>query len=149
MQVDPIKPKLKPPGTKRLKLKCDILLSTSAVKFNLRRYTLADVFWDLGDFLDTLNHRVAGGLLVPEVLWPLFGWRQLTHHKKRSLTQDILTTAINKIGLQLLIIGDSGRFWEINGVLDKFVRLCQAKAKAMDKGAETQAARRTSMEPAR
>ena len=34
-----MKPKLKPPGTKRLKLKCDILLSTSAFKFNLRRYS--------------------------------------------------------------------------------------------------------------
>jgi len=33
-----MKPKLKAPGTKRLKLKCDILLSTSAFKFNLRRY---------------------------------------------------------------------------------------------------------------
>jgi hypothetical protein len=39
VQVDPIKPESKPPGTKRLKLKCDILLSTSAFKFNLRRYT--------------------------------------------------------------------------------------------------------------
>jgi hypothetical protein len=39
VQVDPTKPKLKPPGTKRLKLKCDILPSTSAFKFNLRRYT--------------------------------------------------------------------------------------------------------------
>ena len=39
MQVDPMKPKLKPPGTKRLKLKCDILLSTSALKFNLRRHS--------------------------------------------------------------------------------------------------------------
>ena len=38
MQVDPIKPQLKPPGTKRLKLKCDILLSTFAFRF-LRRYT--------------------------------------------------------------------------------------------------------------
>ena len=38
VQVEPIKPKLKPPGTKRLKLKCVILLSTSAFKFNLRRY---------------------------------------------------------------------------------------------------------------
>jgi hypothetical protein len=33
-------PKLKPPGTKRLKLNWDILLSTSAFKFNLRRYTV-------------------------------------------------------------------------------------------------------------
>jgi len=39
VQVDPIKSKLKPTGTKRLKVKCDILLSTSAIKFNLRRYT--------------------------------------------------------------------------------------------------------------
>ena len=40
-QVDPIKPKWKAPGTgtKRLKLNCDTLLSTSAFKFNLRRYT--------------------------------------------------------------------------------------------------------------
>ena len=39
VQVDPIKLKLKAPGTKRLKLKRDKLLSTSAVNFKLRRYT--------------------------------------------------------------------------------------------------------------
>jgi len=39
VQVHPMKSKLKPPGTKRLKLKCDIMLSTSAFKFNLRRYS--------------------------------------------------------------------------------------------------------------
>ena len=39
MQVDPSKPKLKPPGSTRLKLNCDILLSTSPFKINLRRYT--------------------------------------------------------------------------------------------------------------
>ena len=40
-----MKPKPKPPGTKRLKLKCDILLSTFAFKFKLRRYNvpLADL----------------------------------------------------------------------------------------------------------
>jgi len=38
VQVDPIKPTLKAPGTRRLKLKCDILRSTSSFKFNLRRY---------------------------------------------------------------------------------------------------------------
>jgi hypothetical protein len=37
VKVDPMKPKLKPPGTQRLKLKCNILLSNSAFKFNLRR----------------------------------------------------------------------------------------------------------------
>jgi hypothetical protein len=38
-----MKPKLKPPVTKRLKLKSDVLLSTSAFNFNLRRYTMARV----------------------------------------------------------------------------------------------------------
>jgi hypothetical protein len=38
--VDPIKPRLKPPETKHLQLKCDMLLSTVAFKFNLRRYNL-------------------------------------------------------------------------------------------------------------
>jgi len=42
-----MKPELKPPGTKLLKPKCDILLSTSAFKFNLRRHNLVavDVRW--------------------------------------------------------------------------------------------------------
>jgi hypothetical protein len=37
-----MEPTLKPPGTKRLKLKCDVLLSTFAFKSNLRRYTEED-----------------------------------------------------------------------------------------------------------
>jgi len=39
VQVDPIKPTLIAPGTKRLKVNCDTLLSTSAFKVYLRRYT--------------------------------------------------------------------------------------------------------------
>ena len=39
MQVDPIKPTLKAPGSKRLKLEHEKLLSSFAVNFNLRRYT--------------------------------------------------------------------------------------------------------------
>jgi hypothetical protein len=39
VQVDPIKPTLKAPGTKRLKLKFEKVLSNFAFKFNLRRYT--------------------------------------------------------------------------------------------------------------
>jgi hypothetical protein len=39
VQVDPIKPTLKAPGTKRLKLKHDEVLSKCAFKINLRRYT--------------------------------------------------------------------------------------------------------------
>jgi len=38
VQVDPIKPKLKGPGTKRLKLTCDEPLSNVAFKLNLRHY---------------------------------------------------------------------------------------------------------------
>ena len=41
MQIDPIKPKFKPPGTSRWKLECDVPPSTSAFKFNLRRYIKA------------------------------------------------------------------------------------------------------------
>jgi len=38
VQLDPINPTLKPPGTQHLKPKCDILLSTFAFKLNLCRY---------------------------------------------------------------------------------------------------------------
>ena len=38
MKVDPIKPTLKSPGTKRLKLNCDDLLLSLGFNFNLRRY---------------------------------------------------------------------------------------------------------------
>jgi hypothetical protein len=36
-----MKPTLKPHGTERLKLMCDVLLSTSTFKFNLRRFVMA------------------------------------------------------------------------------------------------------------
>ena len=38
VQANPIKPKLKAPGSKRLKLQYDELHSSIAFKFNLRRY---------------------------------------------------------------------------------------------------------------
>ena len=41
VHVGPMKPTLKEPGTKRLKLNYDVPLSTFAFKFNLRRYTTA------------------------------------------------------------------------------------------------------------
>ena len=41
VQVEPMKLMLKLLGTERLTLQCDVLLSTSAFKFNLRRYTTA------------------------------------------------------------------------------------------------------------
>jgi len=41
VQIDPIKPKLKPPGTKRLTLEYDGLPSNIGFKFKLRRYDAA------------------------------------------------------------------------------------------------------------
>ena len=40
VQVDPMKPKLKPKGSKRLIVKCEVLLSNFAFKFNLRLCTV-------------------------------------------------------------------------------------------------------------
>jgi hypothetical protein len=40
VQIDPIKPTLKTPGTKHLKLNCDVLLSAFGFQCNMRRYTM-------------------------------------------------------------------------------------------------------------
>jgi hypothetical protein len=45
VQANPIKPKLKAPGSKRLKLKYGALFSRFAFNFDLRRYTSASVPW--------------------------------------------------------------------------------------------------------
>jgi hypothetical protein len=42
VQIDPIELKLKPPGSKLLKLRCDVLLSNFAFKFNLRRHSTVE-----------------------------------------------------------------------------------------------------------
>jgi len=47
VQVAPIKPTLKAPGSKRVKVKHDEPVSKFAFKFNLRRYTMADVKQEL------------------------------------------------------------------------------------------------------
>jgi hypothetical protein len=66
VHVDPITPKLKPPGTKRSKLNCDELLSSFAFKFDLRRF-IADACARAGDYpraaqaVDWMR-RQAGGL---------------------------------------------------------------------------------------
>jgi hypothetical protein len=49
VQVDPIKPKLKLPGSKHLKLKYDKPLSNFAFTFNLRRYSMATQVGRRGD----------------------------------------------------------------------------------------------------
>ena len=53
VQVDPIRPTLKAPGTKRLKLKYDEPVSNFAFKFNLRRYNQKQAwpFWEPVDYV--------------------------------------------------------------------------------------------------
>jgi len=53
VQLDPIKPKLKLPGTQRFKFQCEELPSSFAFKFNLRRYNW--VSWDGGGTHRYLN----------------------------------------------------------------------------------------------
>jgi len=59
-----MKPILKTPVTQRLKLTCDILLSTSAFRFNLRRYSVGEeaVVW-CGP--PPGAHLLAGGVTHP------------------------------------------------------------------------------------
>ena len=66
VQVDPIKPKLKAPGTKRLKLEYDTLLLSFAFNFNLRRYTLAPAQLKL---------------VVDSIVW---AFRQGHHYSRRA-----------------------------------------------------------------
>jgi len=70
VQVDPIKPTLKAPGSERLKLKCDILLSACAFNVNLRRYTKEDYLqllklYPLEEENLTRNALVAGPCTPP------------------------------------------------------------------------------------
>ena len=57
MQVDPIKPMLELPGTKRLKLNCDHPLSNLAFNFNLRRFTKAFMDKAKPNFFDLFTFR--------------------------------------------------------------------------------------------
>jgi hypothetical protein len=80
-----MKPMFKPPGTKLLKLKCDILLSSFAFKFNLRRYTLRAANAALEDRTDAVSDRASTNqrrLAVFERMEPIFErvaqWQGLT-----------------------------------------------------------------------
>jgi hypothetical protein len=60
-----MQPKLRPPEYKRLKLKCDVLLSASAFEFNLRHYSK----WHPTAATSTTN-TPAATLAVPQPLAP-------------------------------------------------------------------------------
>jgi hypothetical protein len=64
VQVNPIKPTLEPPGSKRLKLICDAPLSIVAFNLNLRRYNSARVgaFYEAaGSALEGAGGAAGGG----------------------------------------------------------------------------------------
>jgi len=71
VQVDPIKPTLKPPRTKRLKLNHDVLLSTFAFKFILRRYIMMGA--DRPCLADLLIAEELFNLVLLEAVPPEFG----------------------------------------------------------------------------
>jgi len=50
VQVDPVKSRLKPPGTKRLKLKYEGPLSNFGFKFILRRYSKCAIAYSILNF---------------------------------------------------------------------------------------------------
>ena len=74
LQVDPIKPTLKATGTKRLKLKCDVLLSTFTFKFSLHHYSWATRAAPTA-CAPTSTSRQARPLLHPPLLFPLLPTR--------------------------------------------------------------------------
>ena len=57
MQIDPIKLSVKAPGSERLKLKYEKLVSSCGFKFNLRRYNMGAA---RGDMMRQLAARVVG-----------------------------------------------------------------------------------------
>ena len=91
VQVDPIKPTLKAPVSRSLKLKCDELLSNVAFKFNLRRYNvgclLAPFCFTWGAFSSFL------------VMYFITGCLGITLSYHRQLSHKAFTTP--KAGLQL------------------------------------------------
>ena len=75
MQVDPIKSKLKAPGTKRLKRNCDEPSSNFAFKLNLRRYIVVTKWADAEDAAVPADAPRQGGLRVGSFNnVPTLGW---------------------------------------------------------------------------
>ena len=106
VQVDPMKLMLKPPGTRHLKLKCDILLSTFAFTFNWRRYTMvistgakaAGLSVSIFERLERLVRRCSLTLLKPTL--------KLTGTKRLKLKCDILvSTSAFKFNLRHYSLG--------------------------------------------
>ena len=77
VQLEPMKPTLKAPGSKRLKLTHEKLLSYIAFKFNLRRYTLLSIqqlyristmYWDDKYGTETVSQEVLAGAYTRPLL---------------------------------------------------------------------------------
>jgi hypothetical protein len=66
VQVDPIKPTSKAPGSERLTLKCDDLLSNFAFILNLRRYTAVETAEDRQARCRRMSITLGGAVLTFE-----------------------------------------------------------------------------------
>jgi len=89
VQVDPMKPALKAPGTNRLRLMCDILLSTFAFNFNLRRFSE-------GDWADLVNITAAAAMFGEEMA--RMGGAVATGRGLHSFTSQLNLSAFYGIG---------------------------------------------------
>ena len=84
MQDDPIKPKLKPPETKRLKLNYDEPLSRFAFKFSLRNYS--SVTRDLDNFL--ADGDDGGAPAAERAYYTVYGLRKQADHSRSEILND-------------------------------------------------------------
>jgi hypothetical protein len=110
---------------------------------------LTNFFWMMSEYQDNLNVDVAANKRVPELLGRLFGFREMVNQKKSSLTQKILTDAIEVLTSVVFRFSNAPRFTDMIGRLNKVLDLCAVKSAQMEKGAENQAVRRKSLEPTR
>jgi hypothetical protein len=68
VQIDPIKPALKAPRSKRLELRYDELLSNVAFKFDLRRYIMDAEMYDGMSTFNEATPGIARGMALHKML---------------------------------------------------------------------------------
>jgi len=88
VQVDPIEPTLRAPGSKRSKLNEDTLLSSLAFKFKLGRYSLAR---DCGDMVPNWA-RTVGAFVDGLSVWQQKEWDTRLRRVHRSSLEELKAT---------------------------------------------------------
>ena len=96
MQVDPIKAKLKQPGTKRLKLKYGKPISRFAFKFNLRQYIMGLCTIDAKRIIGQILIAGGAGQVVKQVV-ELQETPSVSRCKLKRIETSIETACIQRI----------------------------------------------------